>query len=236
MQLAACGSGSSPQPNPPAPQVVSWPIAKRCTPRPSSRSCPVALSPSAPQIAPGDVALYEPYGYSAWTLGGPLPHIVRERACPRLYGRAQCGAAVVLLLHHRHSYRRQGIPGPADLYRLERAVRSRARAGSRRPIRRSCSRRPRSSMPPSRRSMRCTRHALRFRHVAGRCLQQHPVQRAAMVYRCHRRQGHHAQLRRACRGRHHRLSEAVPGRRARPGDPLVSGHRQPRSVLDGLGL
>ena len=41
-------------------------------------------------------------------------------------------------------------------------------------------------------------YALRFRPVAGRRLQQHAVQRAALVPRHHRRQSHHAQFGRAC--------------------------------------
>ena len=85
MQLAACGSGSSPQPpNPPAPQVVSWPIAKNVYTTAQQQVLPVAVPPSAPQIGPGDVAQYKEYGYSAWTLGRTVTSHAANRACSRL--------------------------------------------------------------------------------------------------------------------------------------------------------
>ena len=87
IQLAACGSSNSPQPpNPPAPQVVSWPIAKNVYTTAQQQVLPVAVAPSAPQIGPGDVALYEPYGYSAWTIGGPLAHTLRAELAPGYKG------------------------------------------------------------------------------------------------------------------------------------------------------
>ena len=72
LELAGCGSSSS------APQVVSWPIARQVYTTAQQQVCPVALSPSVRQLHPGDVALYAQYKYSAWTLGGPLPHVVRK--------------------------------------------------------------------------------------------------------------------------------------------------------------
>jgi metallophosphoesterase (TIGR03768 family) len=87
IQLAACGSGSSPQPpNPPAPRVVSWPIAKNVYTTAQQQVLPVAVAPSAPQIGPGDVAQYQEYGYSAWTIGGPLPHTLRTELAPAYKG------------------------------------------------------------------------------------------------------------------------------------------------------
>ena len=54
-----------------------------------------------------------------------------------------------------------------------------------------------------------------------------------MVYRRPRRQGDHAELRRARRRFHRRLSKALSGGRPRQVDQLVSDPRQSRSLLDG---
>jgi hypothetical protein len=87
IQLAGCGSGGSPQPpNPPAPQVVSWPIARKVYTTAQQQVLPIALTPSTPQIGPGDVAQYAEYGYSAWKTGGPLPHTLRKELAPGYSG------------------------------------------------------------------------------------------------------------------------------------------------------
>jgi metallophosphoesterase (TIGR03768 family) len=87
MQLAACGSGSSPQPpNPPPPQVVSWPIASKVYTTAQQQVLPVPLAAATPQIGPGDIPLYDQYGYSAWTIGGPLPHTLRTELAPNYKG------------------------------------------------------------------------------------------------------------------------------------------------------
>ena len=83
--LGLSGCGSSPV-NPPAPPIVRWPIAKQVYTTAEQQVCPVALSPSVRQLHPGDVALYGQYKYSAWTLGGPLQHIVRKDLAPNYAG------------------------------------------------------------------------------------------------------------------------------------------------------
>ena len=71
--------------NPPAPQIVRWPIAKQVYTTAEQQVCPVALSPSVRRLHPGDVALYSQYKYSAWTLGA-LQHL-----CARILRRITPG-------------------------------------------------------------------------------------------------------------------------------------------------
>jgi metallophosphoesterase (TIGR03768 family) len=82
LELTGCGSPVAP----PAPQPVSWPIAKQVFTTAQQQVCPVALSPSVRQLHPGDVSLYAQYKYSAWNLGGPLQHIVRKDLAPDYAG------------------------------------------------------------------------------------------------------------------------------------------------------
>ena len=70
LKLAGCGGTN-------APQIVSWPIAEQVYTTAQQQVWPVALSSSVRQLHPGDVALYAQYQYSAWTVGGPLHHVVR---------------------------------------------------------------------------------------------------------------------------------------------------------------
>jgi len=86
VQLAACGVNPGPQPAPQPAQIVSWPIAKKVYTTAQQQVLPVAINPSAPQIDPGEVALYEQYGYSAWTIGGPLLHTLRTELAPSYQG------------------------------------------------------------------------------------------------------------------------------------------------------
>ena len=82
LELTGCGGPV----DPPTPKVVSWPIAKQVYTTAQQQVCPVALSSTVRQLHPGDVALYAQYKYSAWTLGGPLQHIVRKDLAPTYTG------------------------------------------------------------------------------------------------------------------------------------------------------
>ncbi|MFZ4789978.1 MAG: hypothetical protein ACOYMW_03600 [Candidatus Competibacteraceae bacterium] len=77
LQLAACGSDDNS-----APQINEWPIAKDVFTTAEQQILPVALSPNTLHIHPGDVSLYEQYGYSAWQKGVPLPHEKRTKLAP----------------------------------------------------------------------------------------------------------------------------------------------------------
>jgi metallophosphoesterase (TIGR03768 family) len=83
LELTGCG-GSPASPVNPLP--VSWPIANQVYTTAQQQVLPVAISPSMPQLHPGDVALYGRYGYSAWNIGGPLQHIVRRDLAPNYTG------------------------------------------------------------------------------------------------------------------------------------------------------
>jgi metallophosphoesterase (TIGR03768 family) len=76
LDLTGCGGSTT------TPRIVSWPIARQVYTTAQQQVCPVALSPSVRQLHPGDVALYAQYKYSAWTLGGPLQHVVRKDLAP----------------------------------------------------------------------------------------------------------------------------------------------------------
>ena len=80
--LGLTGCGGSPT----IPQIVSWPIARQIYTTAQQQVSPVALSAAVRQLHPGDVALYAQYKYSAWTLGGPLPHVVRKDLAPAYSG------------------------------------------------------------------------------------------------------------------------------------------------------
>ena len=83
LELAGCGGSPA---DPPARQAVSWPIAKQVYTTAQQQVCPVALSAAVRRLHPGDVALYSQYRYSAWTLGGPLRHVVRRDLAPSYTG------------------------------------------------------------------------------------------------------------------------------------------------------
>ena len=149
----------------------------------------------------------------------------------RLFGRSghQEGQAPDLLHHQRHPHHRQGGSQPADLSpAAERPGRRGdvhlftgdalhdAGVGRGRPDHQ----RDEQTEP------------VRFRHLPRRHLQQHAVQRAAVVHRRPGRKGDHPELGGPRRRRHHRLPEALQGRRARQDHPLVPGAGQPRSLLD----
>jgi metallophosphoesterase (TIGR03768 family) len=84
LELTGCGSSAAP-PQPP-PRIASWPIARQVYTTTQRQVCPVPISPTAPHLAPGDVSLYAKYGYSAWSIGGPLQHIVRKDLAPGYTG------------------------------------------------------------------------------------------------------------------------------------------------------
>ncbi len=204
LELSGCGGPV----DPPTPKIVCWPIAKQVYTTAQQQVCPVALSPTVRQLHPGDVALYAQYKYSAWTLGGPLQHIVRKDLAPNYTGAPN--AARLLYYFSISDIHIADKESPAQpLYigwsapygpAFERTVVGLLAdpavdaAGAR------------CRYPDHQRAAQ--NHALRFRHVAGRRLQQHAVQRAALVPRHHRRQGHHAQLGRTSGRLQHRLPDA----------------------------
>ena len=85
LQLTGCGTSAAP-PQPPAPQIVNWPIAKQVYTTAQHQVLPVAIAPTTRQLSPGDVSLYAKYGYSAWNIGGPLQHVVRKDLAPGYTG------------------------------------------------------------------------------------------------------------------------------------------------------
>ncbi len=166
-------------------QAAEWPIAKDVFTTAQQQILPVGLSADTPKVNPADVPLYEKYGYSAWQ-AGPGTNYSRDPGCPQPYDkrtelapgyseRAPCGAAVDVLRHQRHSYHRQGIPGPADLPRLERTVRSELSQARRRLLFADHSLddpRPRCRRPDDQRTAQ--EIALRFRHLSRRRLSTTP--------------------------------------------------------------
>ena len=84
LQLTGCGSSTTPPQ--PAPQIVTWPIAKQVYTTAQQQVLPVPIAPATRQLSPGDVALYAQYGYSAWNIGGPLSHTVRKDLAPAYTG------------------------------------------------------------------------------------------------------------------------------------------------------
>jgi hypothetical protein len=170
LQLTGCGSSAAP-PQPPAPQIVNWPIAKQVYTTAQHQVLPRRDRSHHPATQPGRRIPLCEVRLQRVEHRWPVAAHRAQGPCTGLHGSAQRRAAAVLLLHVRHSYRRQGISGTADLRWLERALRSRVRPACRRPIRRFCSRPRRCSTPPSRPSMRCISAAVRFRPVARRRLQ-----------------------------------------------------------------
>src|SRR4051812_34883947 len=80
LSLTGCGV-----PVPP-PRVVNWPIARTVYTTAQRQVLPVAVPSSAIHINPGEAARYAANGYSTWTLGGPLPHILRKDLAPAYAG------------------------------------------------------------------------------------------------------------------------------------------------------
>lgn len=85
LPLTGCGSSSVAPPQP-VTQVVRWPIASLVRTTAQRQVLPVAVPSSAPRINPDDVAAYAAHGYSAWSYGGPLPHVVRNDLAPAYAG------------------------------------------------------------------------------------------------------------------------------------------------------
>lgn len=77
LPLAACDSDNNTDP-----QAVEWPIAEEVFTTAEQQIRPVALSPDTLHIHPGDVSLYEQYGYSTWQTGEPLLHEKRTELAP----------------------------------------------------------------------------------------------------------------------------------------------------------
>ncbi len=116
LQLAACGGGDGTSTSRQPPE---WPIAQNVYTTAEQQINPIGLPASTPQINPRDVPLYEVFGYSAWQVGPGLAYVKRTDLAPG-NTRAQRGASFVVFHHDRHPYHRQGIPGTAELRRLER--------------------------------------------------------------------------------------------------------------------
>ncbi len=87
LQLTGCGGSSLPGPQPvPTPQIVSWPLSREVYTTAVRQVCPVAVPATAVQINPGDVVDYATYGYSSWSYGGPLSHVLRRDLAPAYTG------------------------------------------------------------------------------------------------------------------------------------------------------
>ena len=212
--LGLTGCGSSPV-DPPAPQVVSWPIAKQVYTTAQQQVCPVALSPRSDSFTRAMSLSMRNTGTA------PGPWAVRcSTSCARIWRRltrvrptrrgcCTTSPCPTFISPTRSRRRSPSISaGARPMVPFERRVVGLLAdpavhaAGARR-------RRPdHQRLAQSR--------ALRFRPVAGGRLQQHAVQRAALVPRHHRRQSHHAQLGRASGRLQHRLPEALLRRRLQP--------------------
>ncbi len=79
--LAGCGGGSGSD-YVAAPQTPGWPIADEVFTTAERQIMPMALLADTPQINPREVELYAQFGYSAWQVGGPLPHTRRTDLAP----------------------------------------------------------------------------------------------------------------------------------------------------------
>jgi metallophosphoesterase (TIGR03768 family) len=75
LQLTGCGDQ-------PGPDTMFWPIASPVYTTAQQQVLPAVVSATAVQISPDDVVAYTAQGYSAWNLGGPLPHVLRKDLAP----------------------------------------------------------------------------------------------------------------------------------------------------------
>jgi metallophosphoesterase (TIGR03768 family) len=76
VQANAYGGGTT------EPQATIWPIAQEVYTTAEQQVLPIAVAADMPHINPGDVSLYEPYGYSAWQIGAGLAHQKRSDLAP----------------------------------------------------------------------------------------------------------------------------------------------------------
>ena len=67
-------------------QTTEWPIADDVFTTAEQQILPVALSADTPKINPADVPLYAQYGYSAWQTGTGLDHVKRTELAPGYAG------------------------------------------------------------------------------------------------------------------------------------------------------
>ena len=191
----------------------------RCSPR-SERmlAFPVSLTPGLKKTELNQVSRYKEFGYGEWSFGSGLPIVQRTDLMPAGYQKPASAAKTRLLEFFsilRRPHHRQGSAQPADRVPAERAGGGQQHldlfAGD-------------AVFDPGARRRRADRQRsaparpVRLRHRARRRLQQHLVQRAALVHRRDRRQADRAELGRASRRRQHRLPDAVPGRRPRQDD------------------
>ena len=139
------------------PWTFSWPIATEVFTTAEQQIHPLGLSTDTPQINPSDVPLYAQYGYSAWYAGAGLTHVKRTELAPGYTNAAPAARLLSFFTITDIHIADKESPAQPILLRLERGVWFRQ---SRQPIRRSLTRRPRSSMPPSRRSMPCIKKRL----------------------------------------------------------------------------
>jgi metallophosphoesterase (TIGR03768 family) len=76
LELTGCaGSGT-----------VAWPIARPVYTTAEQQVLPVAVPATANPISPADVAGYAAHGYSTWSIGGPLSHVLRKDLAPAYTG------------------------------------------------------------------------------------------------------------------------------------------------------
>jgi metallophosphoesterase (TIGR03768 family) len=86
LQLTGCGGSVTPPQPQPLPRTVRWPIAKTVYTTAQQQVLPIAVPATAAQINPIDVAQYAPNGYTAWSIGGPLQHVLRKDLAPAYAG------------------------------------------------------------------------------------------------------------------------------------------------------
>ena len=66
--------------------IAGWPISREVYTTAQQQILPVALTSETPPIDPADVALYDQYGYSAWSAGPGLPQEKRTELAPGYEG------------------------------------------------------------------------------------------------------------------------------------------------------
>jgi metallophosphoesterase (TIGR03768 family) len=65
---------------------IAWPIVRPVYTTAQQQVLPAAVPASALPISPADVAAYATQGYSTWSIGGPLQHVLRKDLAPAYSG------------------------------------------------------------------------------------------------------------------------------------------------------
>ncbi len=66
--------------------TVAWPIARPVYTTAQQQVLPAAVPATAAPICPDNVVAYATQGYSAWSVGGPLRHVLRKDLAPAYAG------------------------------------------------------------------------------------------------------------------------------------------------------